>query len=156
METFYETVTLTNVKDDVRVACGLLAAERSVTVDAMPDTGAWTLIINEDIQQQLGLEKDGDAETTLADGTTTLNDLTEPVRIRWKDRQTIQQAVVIPGAKEVLLGAFPLEGMDLCVDPVNQCLVGVHGDKPSYIVYGGVTRGVRTVVTKGGELIGKK
>jgi len=64
--------------------------------------------------------------------------MTEPVKIIWKDRHTSQQAVVIPGTKEVLLGALPLEGLDLCVDPVNRRLVGVHGDKVVCIAYGGI------------------
>jgi len=140
MGTFMEKITLTNVKDDVRVACGLLDAPRSITIDAMPDTGTWMLIINEETRQQLGLATVDRAETTLADGTTAINDVTEPVEIRWKDRRTSQEAVVIPSAKEVLLGALPLEGMDLCVDPVNQRLVGVHGDKTVFIAYGGITR----------------
>jgi len=106
----------------------------------MPDTGAWTLIINEETRQQLGLNKVGDVETSLADGTTVLNDLTEPVEIRWKNRRTSQEAVVIPDTKEILLGAIPLEGMDLCVDPVNKQLVGVHGEKPVHVVYGGISQ----------------
>jgi hypothetical protein len=64
---------------------------------------------------------------------TALHNLTEAVEIRWKDRLTIQQAVVMPDANDVLLGALPLEGMDLYVDPVNQRLAGVHGDKPVYL-----------------------
>jgi hypothetical protein len=35
----------------------------------------------------------------------------------------------MPGSKKILLGAIPLEDMDLMVDPVNQKLTGVHGDK---------------------------
>jgi len=140
MGTFYEKIILTNAKDDVRVSCGLLDAPRSVTLDAMPDTGAWMLIINEEVRQKLGLTTVDHAETTLADGTTTINDITEPIEIRWKDRRTSQEAVVIPSAKEVLLGALPLEALDLCVDPVNKKLVGVHGDKTVFIAYGGITR----------------
>jgi len=98
------------------------------------------LVINEEIRQQLGLDTVDYADTTMADGTTAVNDLTEPVEIRWENRKTFQQAVVIPSAKEVLLGALPLEGMDLCVDTVNHRLVGVHGDKPACIVYGGIKR----------------
>jgi hypothetical protein len=41
-------------------------------------------------------------------------------------------AVVVKGASEFLLGVLPLEGMDLMVDPVNQRLVGAHGDQPVY------------------------
>jgi hypothetical protein len=43
--------------------------------------------------------------------------------------------VVIPDAKDILLGALPLEGMDLMVDPVNQRLTGVHGDQRIHLVY---------------------
>jgi hypothetical protein len=36
---------------------------------------------------------------------------------------------VVPDADNILLGAIPLEDMDLMVDPARQRLVGVHGDK---------------------------
>jgi len=142
MGTFYEKITLENGGDTVLANRGYISKDkvRAVEVEAVPDTGAWMLIINEDVRQKLGLKTVDHADITLADGSTGFNDVTEPVEIRWKDRKTIQQAVVIPGANEVLLGALPLEGMDLCVDPVNQRLVGVHGDKTVYIVYGGVKR----------------
>jgi len=142
MGTFMEKITLENSRDRAFAESGYIKENqiRILEVEAMPDTGAWMLIINEEIRQQLGLETVDHADTTLADGTTAVNDLTEAVEIRWKNRKTIQQAVVIPGAREVLLGALPLEGMDLCVDPVNHRLVGVHGDKPVCIAYGGVTR----------------
>jgi hypothetical protein len=42
------------------------------------------------------------------------------------------EAVVLPNATEVLLGAIPLEGMDLMVDPVAEKLVGRHGDEALY------------------------
>jgi hypothetical protein len=50
------------------------------------------------------------------------------VNIRWKDRHTSCPAVVIPGAKSILLGAIPLEDMDLIINPLKQELVGAHGD----------------------------
>jgi hypothetical protein len=36
---------------------------------------------------------------------------------------------VVPGADHILLGAIPLEDMDLIVDPKNLKLIGAHGDK---------------------------
>jgi len=140
MGTFYETITLTNGTDRALAKSGYIPKDkiRSMKVDAMPDTGAWMLIINEEVRQQLGLDTVDHAEVTLADGVTELNDVTEPVEIRWKDRLSFQQAVVIPGAQEVLLGALPLEAMDLCVDPVHQCLIGAHGDKVAGIAWGGI------------------
>jgi hypothetical protein len=43
-------------------------------------------------------------------------------------------ALVVEDATEILLGVLPLEGLDLMVDPVNQKLVGVHGDQPMFLV----------------------
>ena len=43
-------------------------------------------------------------------------------------------AVVVADAKKVLLGALPLEAMDLIVDPVRQTLVGAHGDEPLHVL----------------------
>jgi hypothetical protein len=54
---------------------------------------------------------------------------TNDVIIQCQDRETSVRAVVIPGAKKVLLGVIPLESMDLTIDPKRQKLVGVHGDE---------------------------
>ena len=37
--------------------------------------------------------------------------------------------VVVPGDGNVLLGALPLEDMDLIVDPKKQIIKGAHGNK---------------------------
>jgi len=137
MGTFYETITLENLRDRAFAEIGHIKDDqiRTIEVDAMPDTGAWTLVINEEVRQKLGLKTIRPVKSTIANGATDEYDLTEAVEIRWKDRQTVQQALVVPTAKDILLGAMPLEGMDLCVDPVNKQLVGVHGDSPVYILY---------------------
>ena len=66
---------------------------------------------------------------TLAGGSEAFCGITEPVLICWKDRAPSVRARVLPGEEHVLLGVIPLEEMDLMVDPVNQKLAGVHGDK---------------------------
>jgi len=136
VSTFTEAITLTNPGDAIRVARGILPAVRGLTIEAMPDTGAWALVINEDVRQALGLDIEGEIDSTLADGTTGRYALTEAVKIQWKNRGAIQQALLVPNAQVVLLGALPLEAMDLMVDPVNERLVGVHGDEPLYTLYG--------------------
>jgi hypothetical protein len=40
----------------------------------------------------------------------------------------------IPGDGDILLGAIPLENMDLIVDPARQMLTGAHGDEPIGII----------------------
>jgi hypothetical protein len=56
-------------------------------------------------------------------------DITEPVEIHWQNRHSVCEAVVLPSASEVLLGAIPLEDMDLVIHPATQQLVGAHGDE---------------------------
>jgi clan AA aspartic protease len=130
MGNFKEEITLTNSREAGNARAGLISAEQvqSVTVSAIVDTGASTLIINEEIRQQLGLELLGTRTTNFADGGQKECGITEPVDIHWKNRDCSVRAVVIPGAKAILLGAIPLEDMDLMVNPVKQELVGVHGD----------------------------
>jgi len=135
MGNFMEKITLENGRDRLNAKSGDIPESqiRMVDVDAVPDTGAWTLIINEEIRQRLELATIDTVKSTMADGVSDEYDLTEPVVIRWKNRQTIQSAVVIPTSQNILLGAIPLEALDLYVDPVNQKLAGVHGDIPVYM-----------------------
>ncbi|MDR2509652.1 MAG: hypothetical protein LBC77_03295 [Spirochaetaceae bacterium] len=79
---------------------------------------------------------EGAAKSTLADGKTDTYNITEGVKIRWKDRSTTLPAIVVPDAKDILLGALPLEAMDLILDPVRKQLAGAHGDQPLHVLYG--------------------
>ena len=137
MGNFRETITLENILDRGFANHGYITEDqvRAVTIDALPDTGAWTLVINESIRQKLGLAIEERSESTLADGKTDTYDVTEGVKIRWKNRSTVLPAVVVPNAKDILLGALPLEAMDLIVDPVRQQLTGAHGDQPLHLLY---------------------
>jgi predicted aspartyl protease len=132
MSTFKEEITLVNARDIGNAREGLIpeSSIRKVTIDTIPDTGAWTLVINEDTRQKLGLAIESSIASTLADGSTTSYNQTDAVKIQWKNRSTIQQAWVVPEADDILLGALPLEAMDLMVDPVHERLTGVHGGEP--------------------------
>ncbi|GHV95575.1 hypothetical protein AGMMS50293_18950 [Spirochaetia bacterium] len=121
-------ITLTNVMDKARVEDGVRSEVRQVTVDAVVDTGASTLIITEELRRQLGLEIEDARRTHFANGDETECGITGGVNIRWKNRNCICRAVVIPGAKSTLLGVIPLEDMDLIVNPITQTLEGAHGD----------------------------
>ena len=137
MGNFKEEITLVNITDRGFANRGYIKETeiRTLKVDAMPDTGAWTLVINEDVRQKLGLEIKETRNSTLADSKTSSYAITESVNIYWKNRYTALPAVVVPGAKDVLLGALPLEAMDLMVDPVRQELTGAHGDEALHILY---------------------
>jgi clan AA aspartic protease len=137
MGTFFEKITLENVIDRGLAEHGHIKDTeiRTLKVKAMPDTGAWTLVINEKVRQKLGLAIEGEAHSSLADGSSAHYPLTKPVKIQWKDRSIALPALVVADAKEVLLGALPLEAMDLIVDPVRKTLAGAHGDKALHVLY---------------------
>jgi len=132
----YAEITLKNAWDVTNARQKIITEPeiRQTTVTALVDTGAATLIINEDICQQLGLDVIDTFEAELADGADQVYDLTEPVQIQWKNRKTTCQAVVIPNASEVLIGAIPLEAMDLIINPSKQELIGAHGDRIVYMI----------------------
>ena len=127
-------IILKNAGDLTNVRRGFIKEPeiRQTTVTAMVDTGAATLIINEDIRQQLGLAVEDTYQAKLADGSAQIYHYSEPVQIQWKNRKAICQAVVVPHADDVLLGAIPLEAMDLIVNPLKQELIGAHGDEAVY------------------------
>ena len=131
MGTVYTDITLSNVEDLGLARKGYLKAEevREVTINAVVDTGAETLCITEEIFMKLGLGIERQKIAKVADGRFTDCSISTPIRIQWEDRDSVVRALVLPGSDEILLGAIPLEEMDLIVDPKNEKLIGAHGDK---------------------------
>jgi clan AA aspartic protease len=123
-------ITLVNSRDTIKAEEGLIPESeiRRLTVNAVVDTGAVTLVINEEIREKLGLRVKRSGEATVAGGGKVQTQITEPVDVCWKDRETPCRAVVLPGEKDVLLGALPLEGMDLTINPLRNEVTGAHGD----------------------------
>ena len=123
-------ITLVNLRDAGKAVDGIIPESevRRLTVNAVVDTGAWTLVINEAVREKLGLRVEGSLDTTVAGGGKVPSQVTEWVEIRWKDRRASCEAIVLPGEADVLLGALPLEAMDLTVNPKRREVVGAHGD----------------------------
>src|SRR3972149_9102508 len=88
--------------------------------DALVDTGAVHLCIPEHIRIQLELEEIDKKEVTLADGSRKLVSYVGPIEIRFKNRIGFAGALVM--GDEVLLGAIPMEDMDLIVIPKKRIL----------------------------------
>jgi clan AA aspartic protease len=132
----YTDITLKNAADVSIVRRGIIEEQkiRQTTVKALVDTGCFTLIITEAVRQELGLDVIEEYDVTLANETTETCKKTEAVEVHWKNRHDVVRAMVLPSAKEVLLGAIPLEGMDLIVDPARQTVIGAHGEKAVYPV----------------------
>jgi clan AA aspartic protease len=87
----------------------------SMAVDALADTGSTHLCIPEHVQLQLRLEALEMREVTLADGSSRSVPYVGPVQLRFKNRTGFTGALVM--GDQVLLGAIPMEDMDLVVSP---------------------------------------
>lgn len=100
----------------------------------MADTGSGTLVITEEIRERLGLAVKHLQRTTVAGGGKIICQFTEPVTICWQDRSADCNALVMPGEQQVLLGAVPMELMDLTVNPKRQIVEAAHGDEWVFMV----------------------
>ena len=132
MGTVYADITLMNANDIALNQVGQIKAEdvREVTVTSVVDTGAETLCITEDVFRKLGLGIEKRRSATVADGRRVDCTISTPVKIQWEDRDSVVRAIVLSDSQEILLGAIPLEEMDLIVDPQKLKVIGAHGDKP--------------------------
>lgn len=103
-------------------------ALQPVDVDALADSGAVHLCIPPHVQIQLQLEEISRKEVTLADGSRQLVPYVGPIEIRFKNRIGFAGALVM--GDQVLLGAIPMEDMDLVVIPKTRTL-DVNPDSPN-------------------------
>jgi clan AA aspartic protease len=100
------------------------------TVRAMVDSGATMLSIPTYVKEQLKLGKISEVEAELADGSSTIYEVVGPVEVRFENRRTSVEALVIPNTTKILLGAIPMEGMDVLIDPKRERLI-VNPESPN-------------------------
>lgn len=105
---------------------------RRITVRALVDSGAILMGINENIQEVLQLPVIGVEKVKLANGQVAYYDLVGPLEVQYEDYTAHCQAVVLPGDSEPLLGAIPMETMNVIIHPARQELV--HSSKPFTMV----------------------
>ena len=86
-----------------------------VHVRALADTGALMLCIPEHIAVQLDLEAESMREVSMADGRSASVPYVGPLKVAFEKRFCYVGALVL--GDEVLLGAVPMEDMDLVVNP---------------------------------------
>ncbi len=100
-------------------------------VNVLVDTGSYMLAINENIQQILQLPVNDKRKARLANEQSIWCDVVGPIEIRFQNRKCICSALVLPGDAEPLLGAIPMEDLDVQINPLRQELV-VNPDSPDY------------------------
>lgn len=97
--------------------------------EALADTGAVHLAIPEHVRLQLDLEEQARKEITLADGSRRIVPYVGPIEVRFENRVAYVGAIVT--GDEVLLGAIPMEDMDLVVIP-QQRRVALNPLNPNF------------------------
>lgn len=110
----------------------------ALQVNALVDTGAQWLIIPEHVANQLRLKTLEEREVTLADGEKKVVPYAGPIQVRFRNRTGFAGALVM--GNEVLLGAIPMEDMDLIVHPLKQELIP-NPENPN--IPGGMAVGLR-------------
>ena len=121
----YAEIDLTSIDDIVLNRRGFLDKDKikQVRINALVDSGAYMLSINETVRAQLDLPFIEKQFGTLADESLIEVDVVGPVEVRFENRRTTVDAIVLQGDAEVLLGAILMEDMDVLIDPRQQKLV---------------------------------
>ena len=93
---------------------------KPLAVHALVDTGAMTICIPEHVALQLGLQEIEKREVTTADERSHVVPYVGPIQINFQQRTCFTGALVI--GESVLLGAVPMEDMDLVISPSGQTI----------------------------------
>ena len=86
---------------------------------ALVDTGAAQLCISRRVVQQLDLEEVYRREVTFADGRRETVPYVGPIRCEFGNRGCMLGAFVIGEDTPTLMGALPMQDMDLVVSPLD-------------------------------------
>jgi clan AA aspartic protease len=112
-------IKLINFEDVRRAERGSIPPEtiRSTEIDALADTGAIELAIPEEVVEALGLPIIRRDRWTVADGRSVELAVAGMVEVELLGRSVTVETIVLPRGSRALLGAVPLELMDLVVVP---------------------------------------
>jgi clan AA aspartic protease len=135
MGVVYADIELINA-EDVGVARRHLISDEEVKrmrLSMLVDSGAYMMAISETIQSQLEFGFIEKRKVQLASGQVVEYDVEGPIDVRFANRRSVCSAFVLPGDSEPLLGAIPMEEMDVLIHPKRQELV-VNPQHPYYAV----------------------
>ena len=127
------TIKINNAMDVDMHRGGLIPRDqiRSITVEAVVDTGAVRSCIPVDLKEKLGLETIRHINAQMANGQTESVELTQATYIDIMDRVATESFLVL--GSEVLIGQTALESTDLLVD-CNRQRVITNPDHPNSAV----------------------
>ena len=103
---------------DVRLGNDARPELEEINATALVETGALHLRIPEHVALQLRLSQKQPREVQTADGRSHLVPYVSPVKVSLLGRECVTGALVF--GNQVLLGAIPMEDMDLIIEPSRQ------------------------------------
>ena len=106
---------------DIRLSNPAVEAVDEQNALALVDTGAMHLCIPETMQRLLHLKENDRRPVRIASGETLEVPYVGPIKVSVMGRDSFTGALVM--GNEVLLGAIPLEDLDLHVDPLRGRLI---------------------------------
>ncbi len=135
MGVVYADIELINSDDLSMASQNLIGTDeiKRMHLSMLVDTGAYMMAINETIQSQLGFRLIEKRKVQLASGEVVEYDVVGPIDVRFANRRAVCSAFVLPGDAISLLGAIPMEEMDVLIHPKRQELV-VNPEHPYYAV----------------------
>jgi clan AA aspartic protease len=95
---------------------------RSVTLDALVDTGAVMTLLPQDAVEALGLRNVDKVIVALANDQKIEMGVTNSILIEVGKRRMVTDALIGPPQCEALIGQLVLERLDLVIDPLNKTL----------------------------------
>ena len=104
---------------------------KRIRLNMLADSGAYMMAINETIQEQLDLPLLEKRKAQMADSSVVEYAVVGPIQLKFKNRTAVCNAFVLPGDSEPLLGAIPMEEMDVLIHPQRQELI-VNPEHPNY------------------------
>jgi hypothetical protein len=127
----YTEVELLRADDLALERAGYLSADQvnRIRVLTLVDSRASMLTLSRSLSQRLKLAKVDEVDAELATGDVMRADVVGPVEVRFQNRKTVVNAIVVEADTDVLLGAIPMQGMDVMVDPKREQLI-LNPDSP--------------------------
>jgi clan AA aspartic protease len=135
MGTVHAEIELISVEDSMLARRHVIGEDeiKSTRVRMLVDSGSYLMAINENIQAYLDLPFVYRQYATLADGRVLECDVVGPIKVKFANRHATCNAFVLPEDSEPLLGAIPMEEMDVMIDMKRQELV-VNPEHPDYAI----------------------
>ena len=131
----YAEIELINADDIALARRNIISQDdiKRVNINMLADSGAFMMAINDNFQEILQLPFKEKRKAVMADGTVVEYDVVGPVEVKFKNRTATCNAFVLTGDAEPLLGAIPMEEMDVLIHPQRQELL-VNPEHPEYAV----------------------